>query len=397
MSRWFCHDEYTEPALLLCDGASELNSNKKIRRITICIVSYRSGQRLVKLLDRLRQTMSGDTLREYRVAVIDNSACPQLVAELNERFGDWPCFELLENDRNLGFAEAVNKAGKASSDAILVLNPDILIDLSAIETLAKELDQFERLGAIAPVLLDMQNHTPQWEFNARALPSIGSSLAEVYGIHILIPNNPASSRYLMRGDKFFQSFLLRVINRSLTPTFRDKQPCASSNAIPQQPENLPLVVEQPAAAAIMIRTEAFREVHGMDTNFWPAWFEDVDLLKRLKENGWISAISSRATALHEGGYSATEIGKSVFTRHWFRNQFYYWRKHSPLCKYLLLRLAFTPALLLRSIAELGTNPFSKNSLPVALEYIRAVFSRTPTPRKYTTDHQEKSRMSKKLV
>ena len=44
-------------------------------------------------------------------------------------------------------------------------------------------------------------------------------------------------------------------------------------------------VEQPAGACLAIKREAWDTVGGMDTQFAPVWFEDVDFCKRLIDSG----------------------------------------------------------------------------------------------------------------
>src|SRR6185295_2582221 len=84
--------------------------------------------------------------------------------------------------------------------------------------------------------------------------------------------------------------------------------------------NDPYEVEQPAAAALLVRRSAYEEVGGFDSRFYPAWYEDVDFCKRMKAAGWRIYFDPTAQFTHEGGYSAKALGKSAFATAYYRNQ-----------------------------------------------------------------------------
>src|SRR5262249_32871142 len=89
----------------------------------------------------------------------------------------------------------------------------------------------------------------------------------------------------------------------------------------------PIQVDQPAAAALMIRRDAYDDVSGFDEQFYPAWYEDVDFCQRLKEKGWEVYFVPMAEFLHEGGYSVQAMGSADFLRAYYCNQLRYARKH----------------------------------------------------------------------
>jgi GT2 family glycosyltransferase len=86
-------------------------------------------------------------------------------------------------------------------------------------------------------------------------------------------------------------------------------------------------VDQPAAAALMIRRDAYDEVGGFDEQFSPAWYEDVDFCRRLKAAGWEIYFARDAQFQHQGGYSAQALGSEAFARAYYSNQVRYARKH----------------------------------------------------------------------
>src|SRR4030095_13094409 len=96
------------------------------------------------------------------------------------------------------------------------------------------------------------------------------------------------------------------------------------------PSHNPVPVEQPAAAALMVRRDAYEEVGGFDEQFFPAWYEDVDFCRRLKDNGCEIYFARNAEFVHEGGYSADTMGSQQFLRSYYANQLRYARKHFGL-------------------------------------------------------------------
>ena len=88
----------------------------------------------------------------------------------------------------------------------------------------------------------------------------------------------------------------------------------------------PQPVEQPAAAALLLRREVFAEVGPLDERFAPAWFEDVDYCRRLAAAGHTIFVVPAARARHFGGASLEHIPFAEFIALWYRNMWLYARK-----------------------------------------------------------------------
>ena len=69
----------------------------------------------------------------------------------------------------------------------------------------------------------------------------------------------------------------------------------------------PALVEQPAGAFLMFRREVWQQLGGLDEEFYPIWFEDVDFCKRLRDHGYQVYYEPRAVAVHRGGHSIQKI------------------------------------------------------------------------------------------
>jgi GT2 family glycosyltransferase len=86
-----------------------------------------------------------------RVLVIDNGSTDGSVADLKERFG--PGIEIIENGKNLGYADGFNVGlkyafGAEGADYCLVMNNDTVIDKSAISEYVKIAESDEMIGFV---------------------------------------------------------------------------------------------------------------------------------------------------------------------------------------------------------------------------------------------------------
>ena len=200
-----------------------------------------------------------------RVVVVDNASTDGSASEA-ERAGA----VVLRLESNAGFGPACNLGagpvdGLPDAETLLFLNPDAaLVDgPAALAALLAELDADPAVAAVAPAL----EGDGQEEFQLRALPTLASLAREAFLVNRLFPSNRG-----FRRERYLD---------------RDRA--------------RPFDVEQPAAAALLVRRGAFERVGGFDPAFAPAWFEDVDLSAKLLESGYRIRFVPAARASHVGG------------------------------------------------------------------------------------------------
>jgi N-acetylglucosaminyl-diphospho-decaprenol L-rhamnosyltransferase len=257
--------------------------------VSILIVSWNARDWLARCLHSLMAT-------PHQVVVVDNGSADGSVELVRQTF---PSAHLVASTENLGFAGGVNRARQAASgSALLVLNPDVEASSQAIDRLAEVLRLSPAtaatgpIGAVAARLVDADG-TPQAGFNVRRFPTLASLACDLLLVDHVWPSNPASQRYYAR----------------------DLDP------------DSPADVDQPAAACLMIRAEAFDRIGGMDERFHPAWFEDVDFCLRLHGAGYRIRYEPAATVVHRGGVARDALGPHGFSRAFYRNMLRYVRKH----------------------------------------------------------------------
>jgi N-acetylglucosaminyl-diphospho-decaprenol L-rhamnosyltransferase len=107
-------------------------------------------------------------------------------------------------------------------------------------------------------------------------------------------------------------------------------------------------VDQPAGACLMVTRTALEKVEGFDEAFGPAWFEDVDLCRRIRNSGGRIQYQPKARFLHHGGYSLHQMPRQDFLEIYHTNQIRYFKKHHGLQMASRVKRWIVAGLVLRS-------------------------------------------------
>jgi N-acetylglucosaminyl-diphospho-decaprenol L-rhamnosyltransferase len=234
---------------------------------------------------------------------------------------------LLRPGRNLGFAGGIN-AGVAASRAplLLLLNPDALLEPGALDRLLAGFAAHPEAAGLAPRLAG-EDGEPQFAWQLRRLPSAWGCLRQT------LPWPAASVTGGTGGSR-----------RAGDGSSRRASGGSSRHAI-EPPPGAP--VEQPAAAALALRREALLAAGGLDEQFHPAWFEDVDLARRLRQAGARLLYWPAARFTHALGSTVPRLGYGRFLWIYHRNLERYLAKHHGAAWALASRVTLAAGLLLR--------------------------------------------------
>jgi hypothetical protein len=270
-------------------------------RLSIAIVNWNSGPRLEAGLASLYRE---NDPAGFEVLVADNASTDGSA----DAAAGHPGIRLLRQPTNRGFAAGANAAAReAGADRLLFLNPDITHTPDNVGTLLDAVDGRPEAAGGCGCLVDGQGRV-QRDFQLRRLPSPAWALAELFLPHRLRTRGPWFRRHYYAQHRL----------------------------------DRPFPVEQPAAACLLLRTDVFHKLGGFDEAFQPAWFEDVDLCRRLFDRGYRLWFIPAATFIHEGGYSASVMQLEDFLTAYWGNACRYHDKHHP---------AFAPTY--RRLAQLG--------------------------------------------
>ncbi|MEO8196704.1 MAG: glycosyltransferase [Thermoanaerobaculia bacterium] len=207
---------------------------------------------------------------------------------------------------NLGFAGGSNLGARAAtSDRLLFLNPDARPVKDALAALCRGFADWPQAGGLVPRLTGFDGAS-QAAWQLRRLPTPAALLA-----HALFWNPGAG------------------------PTV---EPATGTP------------VEQPAAAALALRRDLFEALGGFDEGFFPAWFEDVDLARRIADRGERLLYLPAAEFRHRQGSSVSALGYGAFLTAYDRNLCRYLEKHHGRAWTLAFRALAGPAALARLLA-----------------------------------------------
>ncbi|MEM9599195.1 MAG: glycosyltransferase [Acidobacteriota bacterium] len=267
--------------------------------LSAVVVHWRNEEQLA----RLRAAWPVDDPR-FELVVVDNSSTLG---------GLEPPAILVDEGRNLGFGGGVARGVQRARGAwILVLNPDILPLPGALGGLLAAVEGATRDGddsnsgigtaGIVPAL-EHPDGRPQHRWQLQPLPTAATLL--------------------------LQTFFL----------------AGSRGPISPPPEGT--AIQQPAAAALALDRRVLEEVGGFDPSFFPAWFEDVDLARRLHRGGHRLEYRPSIRFQHDMGGSVPALGYGPFLWVYYRNLCRYLRKHHGPAAALAARGLLPLGMLLR--------------------------------------------------
>lgn len=298
--------------------------------IVVVIVNYRTASLAEKCLEAVAQERAAGT--NLSAILVDgcsgDGSVPQLRAFLaTSDIADWT--ELLALDFNGGFGWANNQAilhrGDKLPPYIYLLNPDAEIEPGAISALAQILDDHSEVAAV------------------------GSQLLEVDG-------SPSGSAF--RFPSLRNEFV------------RGAQTSALRRVLGLQPATIDIAQAGPVdwvtGASVMLRRDALRQTGLFDDGFF-LYFEEVELMQRLRQAGWRIWSQPASQVKHIGGAS-TGVEESLRPRarpaYWYRSRKRYfalaggrahafWANLAWLVGYTLIGL---PRLILSSASRLRAVP-----------------------------------------
>ena len=286
-----------------------------LRNIGIVIVTYNSTPDIGPCLDAALATGA-------ELVVVDNASKDGTGAEVKRRN-----VRLITNQSNAGFAAAVNQGVRAlSAPLLLLLNPDAIIQ-SGLEHLRDACDDPQTAAAGGTLVNSLGER--QVGFMVRRFPSPAALCMESLLLNRLWPRNPVNWHY-----------------RCLDLDY-----------------SVPIEVEQPAGAFLMIRRDAWERLGGFDESFYPLWFEDVDFLKRAKESGYRICYAPGAVAEHTGGHSIQKISLEFRQFYWYRSLLKYAAKHFPPGSEKAVCLAVIIGSFLRTLLGI---PYQRSLKPIAV-------------------------------
>ena len=260
--------------------------------ISVIIVNYHSA----RLTERAVSSIISQDI-EAEIFVVDNTATSVEQQELKSLMPN--SIHLIFNETNEGFARACNRAYTSSSGQyILLLNPDTYFFPGSLRRLKEFLDKNPSTGAVGPrVFWDMSKN---FLLPPSLFPSALSQLCQ----------------QTVRGYK--------TLGRIYSLFHRKSSVLAWKASTP---------VKQPALSGghVMLRRSAIDQCGGLFDNNYFVYYEDSDLMLRLRRGGYQLFIEPDAEVVHS--YIHDKVKTALMTH---ASEYYFSKNYGQS---VLLRIA----------------------------------------------------------
>ncbi len=211
-------------------------------KISVIIVSWNVRE----LIRACVKSLVNQDPAEKEIIVVDNASSDNTVDALRREF---PQIIILANEKNKGFASAVNQGFKiARSPILFLLNPDTEVTPGALEAIVARMQALPQQTAI--VGLHLVTRSGQTIHSVRTLPTPWSQALVLLKLHHVLGFLPSLQNYFMRNFDY----------------------------------NHEQAVEQVMGSAMVIRHSLVQEIGTFDEKFF-VFFEEVDFCARALKAG----------------------------------------------------------------------------------------------------------------
>jgi len=227
------------------------------------------------------------------IVMVDNGSTDSSVPYVSDQF---PSVRIIETGRNLGYAGGMNVGiSRTSSDIVVLLNNDIIVEENWLTELVRCMKSDERIGIAGCKIFFADNKTLQ---HAGGYVSLPLGLPDHYGYR-----ESDDGKYDAVAD-----------------------------------------VQYVTGAAMAIRRPVLDQLAGMDADFFPIYFEDVDICFRAREKGWRVVYAPESRLVHLESATMVRDSYSYLLR-FHQGRMRFLLKHLPPQEFLE---AFVPAEMARS-------------------------------------------------
>jgi len=254
-------------------------------KLSVIIVTFNHQKYLENCLASLLKSLEAIN---SEVIVVDNHSTNGTIERLKE-IGKSK-FKVIQNKKNLGFAQACNQGiKKAKGGYLLLLNPDTQVNQEGLRKLIEFLDKNKEAACGAPQLL---NPDKSLQYSIRRFPDSFTVIARRTPLRRLSFVNKRNNFHLMKNISHHQT---REIDWAL-------------------------------GSCLLVRKETFKKIGLFDEGFF-VYCEDIDWFWRLKKAGLKAYYFPQTKIIH---HHLARSDKKLFSKESYyhlRSIVYFFRKY----------------------------------------------------------------------
>lgn len=230
-------------------------------KLSVVIVNYNVKYFLEHCLYSVQNAIKNI---DAEVFIVDNNSVDGSVQMLKKKF---PCFYLIENKDNVGFAKANNQAMRlAKGEYILLLNPDTVVEEDTFSKCIDFMDAHPDCGGLGIKMID--GHGKILKESKRGFPTPWASFCKMSGLTSLFPHSKRFAQYYMGHLSYEETHIVDIL----------------------------------AGAYMMMRKECLDKIGLLDEDFF-MYGEDIDLSYRITLGGYRNYYFPEAKIIHYKGES----------------------------------------------------------------------------------------------
>lgn len=257
--------------------------NKKEYELSIIIVSFNAVDFLKLTLDSVKQAIQSINAEVLLVDNSNNTALQKVVTL------QYPFVSIINNNQNLGFAKANNKALKvAKGKYALLLNPDTIVSEDTFIKIINYYKQNPATGGLGVKMIDGSGR--YLKESKRGFPSLRTSFYKLAWIHKLFPQSNKVAKY-------YEGHL---------------------------DENAKQKVDILSGAFLVIPRDHNHKFTFLDEQYF-MYGEDIDLSYRLKQEFGFNIYFPEVTIIHFKGQST--IKNKQIIKHFYRSMWIFYKQH----------------------------------------------------------------------
>lgn len=251
-----------------------------ISKVTIIILNWNGMNDTIECLESLKHV----NYPNYDILLVDNGSTDGSVECFKAMY---PNIEIIENERNLGFAEGNNIAlrlvASRNSDYALLLNNDTVVDCNFLSELIYLAENNKNIGIVGP--------TVYYYSDIEKIQSAGGKICW----------NKGSAPHFTNNDKV-----------------KD--------------------VDYIMGCALLAKAELIRDIGYLNSKYFAYW-EEVDWCVRAINAGYRIVHVPTSKIWHKGGAS-TKKTNGFYEYHMTRNMFWFMKKHAISKQYMSFIIYF---------------------------------------------------------